>query len=236
MKKIILFALLLSFSIAYSQTPNQDVNVKAPKSASRVSGDAFIVNLYTDVWQHVPDSITARGINQGISAAGMYNIAMGKGNFSFAFGLGISAHNFYSNGQLGLDSNRSSVFTKLPTHVNGNKVDYQVNKLSITYFDIPVEFRFKTASKFRLAVGFKFGFTLDVHTKYRGADLATGDGSWFIKTKKIANIDNMNYALTARIGYKWAIVNMSYSLSNIFKKDKGPDMAPISIGLTAIPF
>lgn len=229
MKKIILFALLITIFQAYSQTPTADKNLKIGKGKNKTSSDALILNLNTDIWQKVPDSISSRAINQGVSVAGMYNIHMGQGNFSFALGLGVSSHNFYSNGILGLDSVKKSEF--MPTHIS-----YKINKLSLTYFDIPVEFRFKTASKFRFAVGFKFGFTMDVHTKYKGTDLSDGDGLVLVKTKKIANIENMNYTLTARIGYKWAIINASYSLNSIFKKDMGPQMFPISIGLTAIPF
>ncbi len=231
MKKIIMLALIFCVFQANSQTnPTPEKNIKIGKGKNKTSSDALVISLNTDIWQKVPDSIAARGINQGVSAAGMYNIRMGQGNFSFAFGLGISSHNFYSDGILGLDTTgKISQFT--PTSIS-----YKINKLSLTYFDIPVEFRFKTSSKFRIAVGFKFGFTMDVHTKYKGTDLSDGEGSVLVKEKKIANIEPMSYALTARIGYKWAILNASYSLNSIFKKDVGPQMYPISVGITVIPF
>ncbi len=237
MKKIILFVLLISATIAYAQSPSNSPEIKKPaKEYGKTSSDALVLSLFSDVWQKVPDSISARGINQGISAAGMYNIKMGTGNFSFAFGLGITVHNFYSNGNLVLDSAKVSEFTKLPTSVNGQKTDYQINKLSIANIDIPVEFRFQTPSKIRIALGFKFGFKLDAHTKYKGADITDGDGSMFVKNNRIENLEKSSYTLTARVGYKWFIVNAGYSLNSIFMKDKGPQMYPISIGLTAIPF
>jgi hypothetical protein len=235
MKKLLLILLITSTFQLYSQTTGSDVKPKTSTLGS-VTSDAFIINLYTDIWQNVPDSIKNRTINQGMSVAGMYNIKMGKGNLSFAFGLGVSSHNFYSNGLLGLDTNLSCVLYPIPSEVNGKAIHYQVNKLSVTYLQIPIEFRFKTASKFRFALGFNFGFRFDVHTKYRGDNYNNADGGIFVKTKKIANLEKMNYTISARIGYKWAILNASYSLNSMFKKDTGPQLYPISIGLTAIPF
>jgi len=38
------------------------------------------------------------------------------------------------------------------------------------------------------------------------------------------------------IGYKWFGVSASYQLSSVFKKDLGPQIYPVSVGLVFKPY
>ncbi|MCD4744763.1 MAG: PorT family protein [Bacteroidales bacterium] len=194
------------------------------------------IDIFTDLWQELPDGVSTRTINQGVNIFGMYNIPFGKSNFSIAIGIGLSTHNFYSNSFID-DTSGTSYFYKIPNKAANNKfIGYKKNKLSVTYIDIPLEFRLKTKSKFRVALGFKGGILLCSHTKYKGDDLIDGDDLVIMKMSKIKNIDTYRYGPTFKIGYKWMNFMTYYSLSNIFRKDKGPDIYPISIGITLMPF
>jgi hypothetical protein len=91
---------------------------------------------------------------------------------------------------------------------------------------------------FKFYLGGKIGLMLSNHTKYNGDDYEENypTGSIRIKEYKIANVNKYRYGLTARIGWKWIQVYGYYSISKLFKKDLGPDMYPISVGLTISPY
>ncbi|MBM3437128.1 MAG: PorT family protein, partial [Bacteroidetes bacterium] len=105
------------------------------------------------------------------------------------------------------------------------------------YLDIPLEIRYKSKNDFRLAVGFKFGFLLRAHTKYKGDDyLADNPDDVVYKKSKLSFLEKNRYGFTARIGYKWLNLWGYYQLSTLFQKDYGPEMYPVSVGITIIPF
>ncbi len=86
-------------------------------------------------------------------------------------------------------------------------------------------------------MGFKFGFLVRGHTKYKGDDYIDGTTQEvIIKKKKLAFMEKNRYGFTGRIGYKWLNLWGYYQLSTLFEKGKGPEMYPISVGITIIPF
>jgi hypothetical protein len=118
-----------------------------------------------------------------------------------------------------------------------DSIDYKKTKLVVSYLDIPLEIRYKSKSDFRLAVGFKFGFLLRAHTKFKGNDyINDNSGVVVYKLSKLSFLEKNRYGFTARIGYKWLNLWGYYQLSTLFQKEYGPEMFPISVGLTIIPF
>jgi hypothetical protein len=116
-------------------------------------------------------------------------------------------------------------------------LDYKKNKMTLTYLDIPFEFIYKTRSNLRFSAGFKVGFLLQSHTKYRGDDYLNGNKNELkVKFFRLRNIDDYRFGVTARIGWKWINAFGYYSLSKIFNKNQGPDLYPISVGISVIPF
>jgi hypothetical protein len=97
-----------------------------------------------------------------------------------------------------------------------------------------LEIRLKTEKKFRFAVGFKIGYLMDGKTKYK----AEGeDGKpYIIKEKQVAQLEKWRFGPTIRIGYDWINVMGYFNVTQIFKRDRGPDLYPISVGITLLPF
>lgn len=205
--------------------------------------------VFNDFWQKVPDSINPRTINQGVDVFIHYSFPMDKkGHMSFFLGGGIGAHNFYNQALLGTGKyniyekdfsnvgDNESFFYNAPAKFNGQSINVKKSKLSITYFDVPFGFLYKTSSNAHFTVGFKVGWKIDAHTKYKGSDL---DGSGYQvleKSSKIRNIDKFHYGPYAVIGYKWFGVSAFYQLSSVFAKELGPQIYPISIGLVFKPY
>jgi hypothetical protein len=187
------------------------------------------VGMFTDIWMNQPSGLKTRTINQGVQVFGTYNTQFGKSNLSFAIGLGISIHNLYWNYTFQGDS-LNFQFVKIDT-------TYKRSKLTMPYFEVPIEFRLKTKSKVSVGIGFKVGYMVYAHSKYVGSDyLYKSTNTLKASFKGIKNLENFAYGPTLRIGYKWFNVAGYYSLSSIFQKAKGPDMYPISVGFVLMPF
>ncbi len=204
--------------------------------------------VFNDFWMKVPDSINPRTVNQGIDVFIHYTFPMDKkGHLAFFIGGGIGAHNFYNQALLGVgkyniyekeltDNTNESYFYNAPAKFKDKSIDVKKSKLSITYIDIPFGFQFKASSKIHATLGFKVGWSIDAHTKYKGSDLAGSGYTVIEKSLNLRNIDNFHYGPFAVIGYKWIGASVFYQMSSVFEKDLGPQIYPISVGLVFKPY
>lgn len=226
MKKLVLFSLLSIIGLVVTAQPVAESTMK------KVSVG---YDVYTSIWMDMPSGIKTRTINQGANVFLMYNHIMGNNGFSFAGGLGVSSENLYLKDAYVPNVKLDSIsFVNTP-----NGVDLKKSKLNVTYIDIPIEIRYVTKSKMRFTLGMKFGFTVDSKTKIKG-DAFDEDGTlgWGTKEKHkdVNQLESTRFGIQARVGYKWVHLYGYYSLNKVFKADKGPQMYPISIGVTFMPF
>ena len=191
----------------------------------------FGTDVFIDMWQKVPYDLDLKSVNPGVNITGSYNFIFGESNASFSPGLGIGVHNFYSN-SLTVTEEDSTYFKPI-----SGDIHYKKAKFTATYFDIPVEFRFKSKGEFRFAIGFKFGFLIKAQTKYKGDDfLAENTDLVIYKKGRIPGVEKTRYGFTTKIGYKWLNLYGYYQLSPLFIPGKGSEMFPVSFGLSIIPF
>ena len=212
------------------------------------SQDAFLssirkfsigVGLHTDIWQGNPPGMFPRAINQGVQVNGMYNYQIKESAVNIAGGVGIGTHNLYTNTYIPDIKADSISFIMIPDNIS-----YKKSKLSLAYIDIPVEFRIKTRKHVQIAFGFKVGFNINAHVKYKGNSFTSGyNGSYYIdgaivteKKKNVRQIETIRYGPTFRIGYKWFNLTAYYQISKVFKVDRGPALYPISFGIAVIPY
>jgi hypothetical protein len=227
MKKL----LIILFSIVSLHSFSQAINEETKRK--------FTVGLdvFTDIWQDIPSdkSVDPKTINPGVNVFGTYNFMIGNGGVSFSPGLGIGVLNMFNSSFL-CTNNNSSFFVPISDSIPSG-YSYKKSKFTVTYVDIPFELRYKSKSEFRVALGFKFGFLLMGSTKYKGDDFLSKNTDLVIyKKKKINYLETNRYGFTGRIGYKWFNLWGYYQLSTLFQTDKGPEMYPISVGITIIPF
>ena len=241
MKKNYFLLVILFFTIsAYSQ---DTLRFQKEKNQGK---DIIMLDVFNDFWQDVPSDVNVRTINQGVAFYAMLNRPIATSDFSVALGIGVSSHNFYSDAIPILSRNSANqpdgntIFESLGNYYN-KPVAYSINKMNLTYIEIPIEIKYKTIAernkRFRISVGFKIGYNISNHTKYRGEDVIENTSEQVvIKKSNIRNINDWNYGIIGRLGYGRFNLITYYSLSKIFEKDKGPQMYPISIGLTITPF
>lgn len=219
---LLLFAALTLISTAFAQKKAGETTIK------RFS---FGADIFADIWMNQPKGVDVRTINQGMNVFGMYNYPFKpEGRFSFAFGIGGGFHNMYSNSVIKDIKADSIEFVVIP-----DSVSYKKSKISMTYIDIPFEFRYKSPTKFRVAVGFKIGYLLDGKTKYKGNNIH-GD-QYIEKQKQINFVEKFRFGPHIRVGYHWFSIYAYYQVTSIFQRNKGPNnLYPISVGITLLPF
>ena len=231
MKKYAIFTLIL---IGCMQVFGQDGSTADESTKKFNSG----ITLFNDIWKGDFTNMTPRTINQGVDFFGMYNIPMEHTRLVFSVGAGIGVHNLFTNAFLvANDSTGVYSFQKISEFDTTGQLSYKKYKISVAYMDFPFEFRYKTTGGFKAALGMKFGFVVGSHTKYKGDNYLMNDPATLkLKTQNIKNLEKWRYGITAKIGYKVAEVYCYYGLSRLFRKDKGPDLYPISIGVSLRPF
>lgn len=238
------YYLLIIFVFISFQVSSQDtITFTKDKNQGK---DLIIFDIYQDFWQQIPSNVDLRGINQGVNLYVMFNRPIKTTNFSVALGIGVSSHNLYSDAIPVLERNSmgeptgNTVMTTLGNYYQ-KSIAYSINKINLSYIDIPVELKFKTRAernkRFRVSLGFKIGYNFSNHTKYKGEDVIENTSEQvIIKKSNIRNVSDWNYGIIGRIGYGRFNFMTYYSLSKIFEKDKGPQIYPISVGLSIIPF
>lgn len=250
MKK--LFFIALCVMLAYTVNAQDKEDVKKANLGKPTRTDRVVLDLFSDIWMGATtDSMKVKKINRGANAYFMFEFPFGTSNFSFAPGIGIGCTNLYSDAMPvksytidtitgAKDFDGTTVFKRIPaTAVDGQKISVKNNKFTAIYLDIPLEFRYRTKnSAFKFYLGGKIGLMLSNHNKYNGTNFYENSPTGTIRYKeyKIANVEAYRYGATVRIGWKWIQAYGYYSLSHLFKKDKGPDMYPISIGITVSPY
>ena len=155
------------------------------------------------------------------------------GMVSGAFGVGIAAHNYYSN----------SVVTRFDTALvsTSDFVDIPDSlmksiKLSVNYVDIPIELRFRSAvddrgNRIKVAIGAKVGYRLQTHEKTIDAQNVK------LKTFAYPHITKWRYGATFRAGYGSVMFHGFYSISTLFEEQN--TVTPynaLQLGVTITPF
>jgi len=205
-------------------------------SESTIKKVSLGYDLYTSLWMNMPLGVDTRVINQGVNVFAMYNHALNEKGLSVAAGLGISSENLYTKNHYVSDIRAEEVeFTAIPTGISTARI-----KLNFTYLDIPLELRLKTDKDVRFGLGFKFGILLDSKSFYKGVAFnSSGTDLGYVaieKDKKINQLEEYRFGVQARVGYKWVQAFGYYSLNKVFIADKGPQMYPIHVGFTFMPF
>lgn len=228
MKQVLpaVFAALITLG-GYAQ---DTASVIDPEPTGKPHQDMLLVDLNWDYLLGLESPVKQEWYGRGISLAGMYDHPLNKdGNVSFAFGVGFSSHNYYTNA-LVLRTDSVSSFTAVPDSIKSK------GKLSVNYFDIPVEFRFRTNAndkgyRWKIALGGRVGYLLDAHEKTINAQDVK------IKTYDYPHITQWRYGVVARVGYGSMMLSAFYSLSTFFETGKSlTDQNALSVGITIVPF
>ncbi len=219
-KNILIFTVLtLIFAVSFAQDPTK----MRPQ-------DRFILGVFSDVWTDLPGDMNTNTINRGMSIEYIQEFPISTSNFSIAAGLGFSSHNLYSDNWY-TRTDDSHDFMQIPDNIESN-----INKLSLNYLNVPVEFRFRTrntSKTFRIHAGVKGGLLVNAHTKYTG-ESEFDDRETKRKEGKLDNIETFLLGFHGRIGYGRFNLNTFIPITSIFEGNNAQNASFMSIGLSFI--
>lgn len=147
---------------------------------------------------------------------------------------GVSlVYNSYSfDKNVALFGNSDSTFAVLDT-----VSQYSKNKLRATYLQVPLMLEFNTSNDpertFHVAAGVIGGWKIGSQYKQKFEN----DGKEYkVKVSDDYNLSPLTLDATARIGYRNLTLFATYGLTSLFKDYKGPEVYPVTIGLSLVPF
>jgi hypothetical protein len=230
MKRLLFLSAAFSFLLLSIDTSAQVLSESAKRKVT------VGVDLFTDIWiyeqeePYVPAGFSTRTINQGVNAFVMYNLALGESLNSFSIGLAISAHNLYSNSRIADIKADTIRWEVIP-----DDIDYRKVKINPVYIELPVELKLRTDKGFKVGLGLKVGYLIDSKEKYKG-NRPSDKYNVMVKTKDIRQMESWVFGGTFRIGYKWISFFGYYPFTKLFVQGRGPDIYPVSLGITITPF
>jgi hypothetical protein len=115
--------------------------------------------------------------------------------------------------------------------------DFSKNKLRASYINVPVMLEFNTSEdndrSFHIAAGVIGGWKMGSITKQKWEN---GDDKNQLRRKADYNLNPFTLDATARIGYRDFTVFATYGLTSLFEKNKGPEVYPVTVGISILPF
>lgn len=155
-----------------------------------------------------------------------------KNYLSFVSGLGLEWHKyaFKNNTTMLPDKNQHIGFIDTLTF-------YNKSLFKTSWINAPLLIAFNSNKKeeksFHIAAGVVFGYNYTQKTKTR----YTLTGNEFKnKTRGDYALDPFKYAAMVRLGYGKFNVFASYQLNQMFKKGAGPELFPVTAGITLVGF
>jgi hypothetical protein len=176
----------------------------------------------------VPNNLKTKWFSRGINITFFWDFRIKKSRFSFAPGIGYSCSNIYSRHELLEDTNGITL------RALATPADYKVNKMTLQYLEIPLEFRIKTNPDkldqvWKFVVGFKAGIRVDAHTKTKTK--INGETKVHVE-RRFPDFSLFRIGPTIRIGYSSFNITAFYSVLGVFKKDRGPNANEFAVGIS----
>jgi hypothetical protein len=184
-----------------------------------VSGDDEFMSLNTD-----------RSFNFDLNFF-QHSIGLIGKNFGLVTGLGLEFNNYFFDNNNSIMKDAQGVIESKPY----DSVHLEKSKLAVTYLAVPLIFEWQfpdnvnRSDRLRIAIGIIGGLKLESHTKivYKENDKVQKD-----KNRNDFNINSLRYGFTLRAGYNKVNLYVNYYPVSLFEKDKGPELYPISVGLS----
>jgi len=117
-----------------------------------------------------------------------------------------------------------------------SEIKYRKNKITFTNINIPIEFRYRHSSGFKISAGARVGLMADIHSKYYGPALDRSDDKDLLKNYNIPNRTKIPVEFTFKTGWKFVSLNFSYMITKMFAAQEGPQINTMSFGITVCPY
>ena len=238
MRSIVILALtifLIQSEGLYAQGNTPEKESKPPSSEELGSNtDQFVLRLGFNRLSHSENAFTPYWSSLEVGYDFFVDMPFGleesPSKFSLAIGGGLQWNNYFHNGRF-IHDTAGMAFRETTNFRNQDSV--RRSKLGVAYFNIPVELRFRSQPKggglsFKWAIGWQTGFKLRSYQK----EVRNDNGNYQVfRTNRYRDVNFLRSGPTARIGIGAVNIQGFYSLTGLFKKDRGPSMTPWSVSL-----
>ena len=161
-----------------------------------------------------------------------YSLPMGS-SIGWVTGMGFKWNNYHFDRNNNIQKNPVSGVIEPRYPPVG--VSYAKTKLNTTYLTVPLllEFQFGPDQKGFVSVGVIGDLKLCSNTKLK---YYVDGARQKERSKSDFNLSPLRYHLTARLGYRFIKLFANYSMVSLFKNNTGPEVYPVTVGLTLINF
>ncbi|MCF8331646.1 MAG: PorT family protein [Bacteroidales bacterium] len=231
MKSLKVILIALSILSLLGSLNAQDIEIASEeeddKEQSMSKKGRFMIGMGNDIWMDAPGNVNIRNYNPSFVFSFMFDSQLGKSPLTFGAGLGLQSNNLYSDGFIFENQvQHKTAFNPIPDSLN-----YDKNKISTTYLELPVELRLRLGKEKEMTIsaGFKVGYLINSHTKYKGENYLetpqTQNDKVKIKEHNISDLNKLRYTATGRIGYKSFSLFAHYNLTPLFEEDQLIDLS-----------
>ncbi|MBT6439986.1 MAG: outer membrane beta-barrel protein [Flavobacteriales bacterium] len=152
--------------------------------------------------------------------------------FKVVTGLGFEFNSYHFDNNTSLLSGQNVI-----TGLSDSSKTFKTNKLNTTFINIPLLLAFNTDQNpdkaFHLTAGVVAGYR--VGTKYK-QKYTLGNEDFSNSVRSNFNLTPYRLSARASVGYNNLNLYATYSLTEMFQNNEGPELHPFSIGLQIVPF
>lgn len=161
------------------------------------------------------------------------NFPLISNKFGLVTGLGIEWNNYRFDSDVKLDGSQDEITTtNIPEGVRSTK-----SKLNVRYLNVPLILEYQTNSKnntnsFHIGAGVVGGLRIGSHIK----NIYEGGGKRKDKVRDDFHLSPLKADAILKLG--WGKLNLygTYSLTSLFRENRGPELYPFSVGITLLSF
>jgi len=157
-----------------------------------------------------------------------------KTNIGLVTGMGLEWNNYRFDQKITLKEENGVIYPDSETY---QEASIKKSKLTSLYLTVPLLMEFqipvKNDHKIHMSAGLVGGLRLGTHTKikYKRKGNTHKD-----KDRDDYNLQAFRYSAQVRLGYRAINIFASYGMTDLFRKNKGPELTPYTIGLTLVRF
>ncbi len=241
MKKISAFILLCACLVTLNaQTEPAKTDTTKGKKVSEIADrplvvrDRLIFDIYHTFWMGTPSQGNFMKFDPGFNVSALWDFILPQNkSISFGLGVGFTYYTQYSNcvAQYVRKDDVTRYFI-LPEDLK-----YKYSRVSYMNVNIPIEMRYRHRCGFKIDFGVHVGLVAGFAQRYKGPSFL-GDEEDFLnfKNRDFYNKQKFSADVFIRMGWKSFGVYYSYQLTKVFDSGKGPNMSPMSLGISIALF
>jgi len=182
------------------------------------------------------------------------NVNLYKKHLGFTTGLGFQISNYYFTGNYVMLQDSASLVAYKVQDQQGNYVSMKVDKMVVSYLNLPLLFEYQTNSRYRVnsfhvTLGVIAGVRIGSYTKQiydnkeetyflvddKGNKVATYEVEhYMVRDRGAYHLSPFKVDAAFRVGWSYLNLFANYSLTQMFQKNQGPELYPFVVGISLV--